>query len=70
MPNSLCIRCDKVTEDIHTCTPSKRYRAGMIEGMQWALDVVTSTLDPNDAIDIKIGNYEEAINGKNYRNHE
>lgn len=41
-----CIRCDKdVTyEPIHTCTPSKRYRAGMLEGLSIARDEVIKGL--------------------------
>lgn len=35
-----CIRCDKLTAGIHTCTPSKQYREGILEGLKIAYEVV------------------------------
>jgi hypothetical protein len=32
-----CIRCSKVTNGIHTCTPTKQYRAGVVKGLKMAL---------------------------------
>lgn len=44
-----CIRCNKdVThKPVHTCTPSAKYRAGMLEGMRLALTTIEDTYDSN-----------------------
>lgn len=43
-----CIRCDKLLDEyVHTCTPTKQYRAGIIEGMKLAHDKVDDSYDSN-----------------------
>jgi len=45
-----CKRCSKdVTHDpIHTCTPSFIYRAGMLEGIMLAKDIVQKCYDHDE----------------------
>lgn len=40
-----CIRCNKNNVTIHTCSPSKEYRAGIIEGLKIASDEVKEIIN-------------------------
>lgn len=39
-----CIRCDKMTDKVHTCTPTKQYRAGIVGGLEMAREEVVKGL--------------------------
>lgn len=58
-----CIRCDKVTDGVHTCTPSKSYSAGIIEGLKLARDKIDMSYDSNRmALFNSYGYHEEVLN--------
>ena len=42
-----CIRCDKLTAGEHPCTPTKQYRAGMIEGIRIAREEMQTDIAEN-----------------------
>jgi hypothetical protein len=46
-----CIRCDKLTDRAHTCTPTKQFRAGIIDGLRMTKDVILSLGDYNNTAD-------------------
>lgn len=59
-----CIRCDKDVSygDTHTCSPSRKFRAGMIEGMKLVFDKIDSSYDSNRmALFNSYGYHEEVL---------
>lgn len=59
-----CSRCNKdVTESsIHTCTPSAKYRAAMLEGIRLVFDTIDSSYDTNRmALFNSYGYHEEVL---------
>lgn len=58
-----CMRCDKelLSGDTHTCTPSAKFRAGMLEGMKIVSDEIESRYDSNEMAMLSSYGYHEEV---------